>query len=197
LKDESVPAGLKLEDRRPDLNRIRLDAEQTETLVPKLEIVNRVLEEQIINRVIADSVFSPQVYLRFEGNVTDVSGSLAPVTVNGTERFVEGRSPGSLAFSFDGVTTLTTRMPNPVTQFTLSAWVKISDGQGGKVFTAPDTNTLFFERTFSPHECADRVKTPEFHSYLLSVRSDACGFSNLCTKSAEWLSCLAEDRQAH
>ncbi len=46
-----------------------------------------------------------------------------------------------------------------------------------------DARSLFFERTFSPHECADRVKTPEFHSHSLSVRTNV-RISNLCTFSA-------------
>ena len=38
---------------------------------------------------------------------------------------------------------------------------------------------LLFERTFSPHESADRVKALEFHSHSLSVRSLPADFPNL------------------
>jgi hypothetical protein len=142
-RGQDVAADFKLETRRPDLNRILLDAKQTETLVPKLEIVNLVLEEQFIRRergmrqMINEAVFSPQVHLRFDGSVADASNPTIPVTLNGTERYDVGRSAGSTAFRFDGHTTLTTLSLEPTPAFTLSAWVKISDGQGGRVFTVP------------------------------------------------------------
>ena len=142
-RGENVAADFKLETRRPDLNRILLDAEQTETLVPKLEIVNLVLEEQFIRReprmrqMINEAVFSPQVHLRFDGSIADASNPTIPVALSGTERYDVGRSAGSTAFRFDGHTTLTTLSLEPAPAFTLSAWVKIGDGQGGRVFTVP------------------------------------------------------------
>ncbi len=159
VQDNNVAAEFRLEDRRPDLNRIRLDAEQTETLAPKLEIVNRVLEEQIINRapgmhnLIGQAVFSPLSHLRFEGTIKDaatpVIGAISDlnvgVSLSGTERYVAGRSTESTAFRFDGNTTLTTRPLDSSLQFTLSAWVRISDGQGGIVFHAPAGSDLIFQ----------------------------------------------------
>jgi hypothetical protein len=142
-RGQDVAADFKLETRRPDLNRILLDAEQTETLVPKLEIVNLVLEDQFIRRergmrqMINEAAFSPQVHLRLDGSIADASNPTIPVALSGTERYDAGRSAGSTAFRFDGHTTLTTLSLEPTPAFTLSAWVKISDGQGGRVFTVP------------------------------------------------------------
>lgn len=39
----NVPQGLKLDDRRPDINQIKLTAENTNTTIPYLQIVNEVL----------------------------------------------------------------------------------------------------------------------------------------------------------
>lgn len=92
-RGQNVAADFRLETRRPDLNRIMLDAEQTETLMPKLEIVNLALEEQFIRRepqmrqMINEAARSPQVHMRFDGSVADASNPTIPVTLSGAERY--------------------------------------------------------------------------------------------------------------
>ena len=47
LIDDKVTKGYKLQERRPDLLPLELSCENTNTAIPKLEIVNEVLEEKI------------------------------------------------------------------------------------------------------------------------------------------------------
>lgn len=51
---DPIPAGLTLKDRRPDLWQIELTCSNTTTMVPYLQIVNEILENTVVNALIAE-----------------------------------------------------------------------------------------------------------------------------------------------
>lgn len=55
--NQDIPEGLTLFDRRPDLQKIELTCENTNTLIPYLQIVNNLLENTLENALKQDDVY--------------------------------------------------------------------------------------------------------------------------------------------
>ena len=143
IHDSKVDDKHKLSYRRPDLDDLILDSASTETIVPKLEIVNSILEGHVASVLPPSPIFDPLIYLPFNGNTDDQSGNKRPITQTGNGLFTLGGMSGRMGLTFDGHTYLTTPKLNVGSNYTFAAWVKIAKNESGKIVSSPDV--LSFE----------------------------------------------------
>ena len=141
IDDNNVPGGFKLEERRPDLADLLLTPKNTTTEVPKLEIVNRVFEDQVLREEKDRMLQSPVLHLPLNGNVVDRSLRHAQIKHSGPLEFVPGPFEGSLGMKFGGKTLLGTDPLHLGDAYSIAVWVKVSKDDGGAIFAVEETLT--------------------------------------------------------
>ncbi len=143
LNDQKVASQNRLDHRRPDLASILLDCENTDTLLPKLSIVNRLLEGQIYQNLSPSTLYAPTIYLPFNNRYEDQSGNNHQITLIGeTPHYVEGRLGGWNALKFDNSFYLSTDFLN-FDQYSFTAWVRLESGEGGCLLDEPSKSICF------------------------------------------------------
>ena len=139
IDDRAVNPLYKLETRRPDLAAIELSCENTNTLIPKLNIANALLEQIISQPVAVES--EPLINLALEdAQIVDSSEDPIEFEVVGEPNWVLGRrNTTDSAIHFDS--SLSIETDNNVdlgSEYSLAAWIYFSDGENGTIASASD-----------------------------------------------------------
>ena len=157
VEDEQVAPTQTLFFRRPDLDYLLLDEQTTETIIPKLDLVNELLEghlawsqplPELLRPFAKDSL---EYYLLFhygDRNILskDVVNLIAlgknPITLNegGSREYAANRFGVPAAFKFNGSTYLTLSDLAPDSKFTFFAWVWLSSESSGALFSDATPN---------------------------------------------------------
>lgn len=135
IDDVKAPPNFKLFDRRPDLQNIWLKPKTVTTIVPKLKIVDKVFDAQLLKAHKAEFISAPVIDLPLDGAISNIVKGGDEVSLSGSERFKpKNDESGKLAFEFDGATDLETAKLNLGNNFTISARVNVGENQSGTIF---------------------------------------------------------------